>query len=139
MAGSFEASSSISSHSKPTAIAPSPRMLQAALSGLMAVGVIGCSDSDDNQKADSTKAELSDEELKAACADMVADAKKAATKRPVCLLRCHRSHERRQHQAAGGRRHQRRIALSLTQRPKRHDPLELRKRRPLWLRVHLRR
>jgi hypothetical protein len=79
MAGSIQAFSSKSSHSKPTAIAPSPRVLQAALSGLMAAGAIGCSDSDDSKKADSVKSELSDEELKAACSDMVAEARKTAT------------------------------------------------------------
>lgn len=76
---SFEASSREISNMKKAVIAPSPRMLQAALSGLMAAGALGCSDSDEGEKAESAKAELSDEQVKAMCADMVADAKKTAT------------------------------------------------------------
>ena len=66
---------------RPTVTAPSPRMLRAALSGLMAAGAFGCTDSsDDNALTESSTQELSDEELKAACADMVADAKKEVEK-----------------------------------------------------------
>jgi hypothetical protein len=53
-------------------------MLQAALSGLMAAGALGCTDSnDDSALSDSTHSELSNDQLKAMCADMVADAKKS--------------------------------------------------------------
>jgi hypothetical protein len=69
----------VSSENKPTAIAPSPRMLQAALSGLMvAGGAFGCSDSDKSALSESSTEELSNDQLKAMCADMVADAKKEA-------------------------------------------------------------
>ncbi|HTU57211.1 MAG TPA: hypothetical protein VMF89_02240, partial [Polyangiales bacterium] len=78
MAAPFEASSDYVSPTKPTAIAPTPRMLQAALSGLMVAGAFGCSDSDDSALSESSTEELSNEQLKAMCADMVADAKKEA-------------------------------------------------------------
>ena len=63
-----------------TQLHPSERMLKAALSGLLATSAFGCSDKNDDQKADSTKQELSDQELKAVCAAMVADAKSSAAK-----------------------------------------------------------
>ena len=77
MAAPFEASSDISSL-KSTTIAPSSRMLQAALSGLMVAGAFGCSDSDNSALTEGSTEELSNEQLKAMCADMVADAKKGA-------------------------------------------------------------
>jgi hypothetical protein len=78
MAALFEASSDNVTSTKPTAIAPSPRMLQAALSGLMVAGAFGCSDSDKSALSESSTEELSNEQLRAMCADMVADAKKEA-------------------------------------------------------------
>jgi len=77
MAASLEASSELIS-SKPTALAPSPRMLHAALSGLMVAGAVGCSDSDNSALTEGSTEELSNDQLKAMCADMVADAKKEA-------------------------------------------------------------
>jgi len=59
---------------------PSARMLRAALSGLMAAGAIGCSDSEDSALTEVASQELSDDELRAECADMVADAKKEVEK-----------------------------------------------------------
>lgn len=74
MTASFEASSD-----HLACLKPSPRMLQAALSGLMVASAMGCSDSDDNSAlTESASEELSNEQLKAMCADMVADAKKEA-------------------------------------------------------------
>ena len=67
----------VSSFHRPSALAPSPRMLQAALSGLMMAAGASCSDDDDSSAlSESSKEELSHEQLKAMCADMVADAKK---------------------------------------------------------------
>jgi len=59
---------------------PSPRMLRAALSGLMAAGAFGCTDSAGDALTESATQELSDDELKSACAAMVADAKKEVEK-----------------------------------------------------------
>lgn len=59
---------------------PSPRMLRAALSGLMAAGAVGCTDSGEDALTESATQELSDDELRSACASMVADAKKEAEK-----------------------------------------------------------
>jgi hypothetical protein len=73
MAASFE----VKSASHP-AFAPSPRLLKAALSGLMVAGAVGCSESDDSGLTASSNEELSNDQLKAMCADMVADAKKEA-------------------------------------------------------------
>ena len=71
----------VSDQSPPTvAPVPSVRMLHAALSGLMAAGAFGCTDSSDSALAESSTEELSDAQLRAACADMVADAKKEAEK-----------------------------------------------------------
>jgi len=57
---------------------PTPRVLRAALSGLMAAGAFGCSDSsDDATQAERSDESLTDDQLKAMCADMVADAKKS--------------------------------------------------------------
>jgi hypothetical protein len=78
MAARSEAPSAKPFSSKLTAVAPSPRMLQAALSGLMVAGAVGCTDSDDSALGESSNQELSNDQLKAMCADMVAEAKKSA-------------------------------------------------------------
>jgi hypothetical protein len=81
MPGTSEVTSSTSSRStKPSTLTPSPRMLRAALSGLMTASAFGCSDSNDSQQAQSAKQDLSDEQLRAMCADMVADAKQATSR-----------------------------------------------------------
>jgi hypothetical protein len=77
MAAPFEASSENITRI-PSALAPSPRMLKAALSGLMVAGGFGCSSDDSSALSESSTSELSNDQLKAMCADMVADAKKEA-------------------------------------------------------------
>lgn len=53
---------------------PSERLLRAALSGMFAaVGVSACEDNDPKESAKADKQDLSTEELKALCADMVKD------------------------------------------------------------------
>jgi hypothetical protein len=57
---------------------PSPRLLHAALSGLMVGAAFGCSDDNDSALSEGEQQEPSDAQLRAMCADMVADAKKSA-------------------------------------------------------------
>lgn len=60
----------------PSSAPIEPRLIRAALSGLLAVGAIGCGkdDASSSKASDSSKSELSDQELKAVCSDMVKSA-----------------------------------------------------------------
>lgn len=57
---------------------PSPRVLRAALTGLMAAGSFGCSDSNDDNQAERSDENLTDEQLRSMCADLVDEAKHEA-------------------------------------------------------------
>lgn len=82
MGRSIHATSEHTPSAKPGAITSSPRLLQAALSGLMAAGAFACSDGDDKSAlSEAASEDLSDDQLKAMCADMVADATKKEAER----------------------------------------------------------
>lgn len=72
---------------------PSERLMRAAVSGLFAFGAYGCSNDDSEGKDhDHDKsAALSDEELKAACSDLVEEAKKSVDLDSTRLRRSRRS------------------------------------------------
>lgn len=81
MPAGFELNSDSTAPAKLSTQSVSPRLLQAAISGLMAASALGCSADKDDSKADSVKQDLSDEELRAVCSDMIAAAKGSATEK----------------------------------------------------------
>ena len=68
----------------------SRRLVRAAISGLLAFSAYGCDDDDsqsDDEHGHDANASLSDEELKAACADMVEEASKSVDLDKACAER----------------------------------------------------